>query len=227
VPVDEPGTGAFPAGTQPPQSALSGVPVRLRRAAGRAARLVHERNAMTPEHFWQVVDGVAAPDTEQVAEALDRVLGTLDADALVGYEERFLAEMARSNTYRHHAAAEVIMGFTSEDVFTDFRTWVLYQGHEVYDAFVADPDSLAGRGPVDDEQVGMAEELEFLPQERWGRLTGRDPFGDDSHWPCEPWVDAEPTGRPLDADERSVGFPRLRAVYVGGPASEPAPITPR
>ncbi|MBW8732411.1 MAG: DUF4240 domain-containing protein, partial [Terrabacter sp.] len=131
-------------------------------------------------------------------------------------------------TSLHRAAAETVMGSTSQDVFVTFRTWVLAQGREVYNAFVTDPDSLAAHGPDDDEQVGAAESFESVALDVWSTQTGRDPYAEGSGVPVGDSVYDEPTGTALDDAQRLARFPRLAATYVGGsPADGPAPIVRR
>lgn len=182
---------------------------------------------MTSEQFWAIVDRVVSPDPEEATDALTAELEALGPEAVLAFESQFIEQMRRSNTYLHVAAAEAVMGFTSDDVFVSFRTWVLYQGQAVYDAFVTDPDSLAPHGPEDDEQVGAAEELEFTPLDVWSTLTGRDPDDGDSALPDHGSVYDEPSGTPIDASELSARFPRLTAAYVVGSPQTPAPITRR
>ncbi|MFC7597421.1 DUF4240 domain-containing protein [Terrabacter sp. GCM10028922] len=183
--------------------------------------------AMTSDQFWAIVDRVASRDPEGAAESLTSALEALGPEGVLAYEAQFVEQMKRSNTYLHLAAAEAVMGFTSEDVFVSFRTWVLYQGRVVYDAFVSDPDSLAAHGPDDDEQVGAAEELEFTPLDVWSELTGRDPDDEDSDVPDHGAIYEEPSGTPVDASRLASRFPRLTAAYAGGSPESPAPITRR
>ncbi|GAA2031048.1 hypothetical protein GCM10009740_21010 [Terrabacter terrae] len=207
-------------GTQvSPPSAPAGAPSR-HDTVGAAA--------MSPDEFWALVDGVAGPDPAAAARALTDQLRAMPVERIVAYEKQFVAQMARANTFVHRAAAETIMGYTSQDVFVNFRTWVLYQGRTVFEAFVADPDSLAGRGPVDDEQIAMTEPLEFAPTEVWQAKTGRDPYDEGSGAPDGSSVYAEPIGTPVDRSQLATRFPRLTAAYVGPAApGVPAPVRTR
>ena len=131
--------------------------------------------------------------------------------------------MSRTNTPRHLGSATVIMGFTSEDVFVSLRTWVLYQGSDVYGSYVTDPDSLAENGPTDDELVGMAEELEFMPEAVYEEKTGSDLA---SALPDDLSVYDEPHGPAIDMRYEALAtqFPRLAASYLPTPAPTGRPI---
>ncbi len=177
---------------------------------------------MSEEQFWSVIDGTASSDVEQQADAVSARLATLSADDLLGYKRRFIEVVNRSNTFRHLGAAGVIMGSTSEDVFVSFRTWVVYQGREVYTAFVADPDSLAARGPTDDEQVGASEALEFLPEEVWATLSDKG-FPDLDG----PTVYDDPTGPQVDTAYGALAarFPALASAYLPDPPPKGSPTS--
>lgn len=113
------------------------------------------------------------------AEALDAELRGLTTDQVRVYERSFLEEMTRANTWAHHSSAQDVVGavsglsFVSDDVFVSLRTWVIYQGKDAFDAWVRDPATLADLGLDSDEQVGLAEELEFLPTAVYEERTGR------------------------------------------------------
>lgn len=184
--------------------------------------------AMDTDRFWQLVDRAASADPAAAAESLYDALSALPPEEVLAFERELVRQMGRSNTFLHHAAAETVMGSTSPDVFVSFRTWVLAQGREVYDAFVADPDSLASHGPDDDEQVGAAESFEGVALDAWSAQTGRDPYAEGSGVPVGDSVYDEPSGTRLDDAQRLARFPRLAAAYVGGsPADGPAPIVRR
>ena len=129
--------------------------------------------------FWSIVQRVRNPDPEVAAEALDAELRGLTTDQVRVYERSFLEEMTRANTWAHHSSAQDVVGavsglsFVSDDVFVSLRTWVIYQGKDAFDAWVRDPATLADLGLDSDEQVGLAEELEFLPTAVYEERTGR------------------------------------------------------
>ncbi|MEO6998609.1 MAG: DUF4240 domain-containing protein [Terracoccus sp.] len=181
------------------------------------------KERMMPEaEFWSIVDGTASADVEAQAVAIDQRLEGLSASELLGYEQRFVELANRSNTFVHLGAAEVVMGYASQDAFVDFRTWVLYQGSAVYTAFVNDPDSLAAHGPSDDEQLGGAQLLEFVPAQRFTSLTGAEPPE-----PNGPTVYQPPTGPTIDNTYLALAarFPQLAAAYLPDPPPTGSPQT--
>ncbi|WP_196805908.1 DUF4240 domain-containing protein [Terracoccus sp. 273MFTsu3.1] len=222
----EPMTGTATADASPPAGPTPTTATAT--ATATAAPATDGGRAMDTDQFWRLVDRAASPDAAGAAESLYGALSALPPDDVLAFEREFVRQMDRSNTFLHHAAAETMMGSTSQDVFVGLRTWVLAQGRDVYDAFVADPDSLAAHGPDDDEQIGAAESFEGVALDVWSTQTGRDPFADGSGVPVGDSVSDEPRGTRLDEAQRRARFPRLTAAYVGGdPSVGPAPVQRR
>jgi hypothetical protein len=184
---------------------------------------------MSEDRFWSLVEGTASGGAEQQVDAVRARLAALSTDELVAYDKRLIDLSNGILTWRHLGAAEVIMGFTSDDVFTDFRTWVVFQGRDVYTAFRADPDSLAAHGPDDDdEELGAAEFLEFLAGEMYEERTGEQIY-ERPDYPS--YVD--PAGEQIEHSNAALArlYPKLAARYMRGvdpnghPSDGPRPIS--
>ncbi|WP_088282048.1 DUF4240 domain-containing protein [Kineosporia sp. A_224] len=177
---------------------------------------------MDEDRFWSLVEGTTWDGPEQQAALVRLRLSELPAEDLLAYEKRRVDLSNGILTWRHLAAAEVVMGFTSEDAFTDLRTWVMFQGRDVYTDFRSDPDSLAGRGPTDDEQLGAAEDLEFLALDVYRARTGTDMLD----LPDYPLYLHVPSGEPIDESNAALArrYPKLAARYMRGvdPDGSPA-----
>jgi hypothetical protein len=160
------------------------------------------------DDFWTRVERVRAHgghDLEAVAMSLeDELRSAPDAD-LVAFGEQLLAEHERLNTWRHLAAAEVMIGYVSDDVFTDWRSWVIAQGRQVHDAAVADPDSLAA---IEDWH-----ELETGAGEIFGAAAitvHAERHGYETPFPVVELV-TDPAGERVPHEQRAQLFPRLSA----------------
>lgn len=153
---------------------------------------------------------------------MPRLQALLGGD-LAGFHRRYVQLANAIAGPAHYSAAQVVMGYVTQDVFVDFRTWVVFQGRRNFDGFRADPDSLAGWGPTDDEQLGAAEVLEFLPEQVAG---GSPAWANDDES-----VYIEPTGTPEDLTYAVLQqrFPRLARVYLrsGDPSMTPVQEGPR
>ena len=180
--------------------------------------------ALSVDRFWQLVDGTLDADPNRQASLLGPRLRALSGEDLAGFHRRYVQLANDIATAPHFsAAAEVVMGFVSQDVFVDFRTWIVFQGRQRYESFRADPDSLAEWGLSDDEQLGAAEILEYLPQEVGG---GSPDWANDG-----PSVYIEPTGNVEDVPYSTLRqrFPRLAHIYLppNEAASTPTQEGPR
>jgi Protein of unknown function (DUF4240) len=180
---------------------------------------------MDEVQFWSLIEGTSSSgSSEEQAEEVREKLKGLDAIALVAFKSRFTDLSNSILTWNHLGAAEVIMGFTSEDVFSNFRTWVIYQGREVYTSFRDDPDSLAKDGPTSDEaQIGPAEILEFLPDDAYAEAAGKD-LGED--YPQVGEYRAEPAGQKIEHSYLGLAkrFPKLATVYLPTPRPQGSPM---
>jgi hypothetical protein len=107
--------------------------------------------------FWELVEAARAEvddtvaDPDGVADSLTKALGELAPEEIAGFGvelERLLAASYRQDLW---GAAYLINGGTSDDGFDYFRGWLFAQGREVWEAALADSDSLAD---VVDEDLG-------------------------------------------------------------------------
>jgi len=179
---------------------------------------------MDEVQFWSLIEGTSSGGSpEEQADKVHERLKGLDARELVAFKSRFTSLSNSILTWNHLGAAEVIMGFTSEDVFSNFRTWVIYQGREVYTSFRDDPDSLAKDGPTSDEaQIGPARILEFLADDTYAKAGGRN-LGEDHPDAVE--YRAEPAGQKIDHSYAALAkrFPKMAAAYLPMPPPKGSP----
>lgn len=99
------------------------------------------------EHtFWRIVEDLrvaADGDPEEMSQALAERFAEADDAALRGWEEQFLRASGQLYTWQHWAAAEMVCGFVSDDVFEDWRAWIVTLGRDTFQRVAADPDALA------------------------------------------------------------------------------------
>ena len=108
---------------------------------------------MDRERFWSIVETAnvsAGGDVERQADLLVDQLRGMSLSEIVGFHR--ILEGLHAETFRVElwGAALVINRwdsedrlFCSEDRFFIFRGWLVAQGRQVYEAAIADPDSLA------------------------------------------------------------------------------------
>lgn len=163
-------------------------------------------------------DTVADPDG--VADSLTKGLGQLAAEEIAGFGvelERLQADSYRQDLW---GAAYLINGGASEDGFEYFRGWLVAQGQEVWDAALADADSLAD---VVDEDLG--EEFEGFEGEGMLRvavnayesMTGSD----HGYWETVEAAGIDTPDVPMgenfdfdDTNEMRTRYPLLAALFL-------------
>lgn len=170
---------------------------------------------MTLDQFWDITDRACRPDlqsAEEWDERLQAELKQLDPDEIVEWNHIFDRLAFEARTIDLWGAAYTINGGASDDGFYYFRCWLIGMGRDVYEAAVADPDSLAEVvHPREDAEA----EIYAAAHQAWITVTGRpdtDPYParnefSDQPVPGENW-DFD------DGEEVRRRFPRLAAIYL-------------
>src|SRR5215469_5536047 len=102
---------------------------------------------MNQEQFWSIIARACQSDLHKVDEwddNLERELKKLTPDEIIEWNHIFDRLAFRARTIDLWGAAYTINGGASDDGFYYFRCWLIGMGKDVYEAAVANPDSLAG-----------------------------------------------------------------------------------
>ena len=126
----------------------------------------------------------------------------LSRDQIVAFDNDFHRASAAAYRWDLWGAAYVINGGCSDDGFMDFRSWLIAQGRAVYDAAMADPESLADHIK---EDYATFEEFAYVAVEVFEKKTGED-FPDTGIRYA-----AEPEGSRWEEEDLDGMFPRLTA----------------
>ncbi|MFC9582914.1 DUF4240 domain-containing protein [Streptomyces yangpuensis] len=182
---------------------------------------------MDKQTFWQLIetaraDTAADPAAEGEADrdavarrAAELLASRTEAEVLAAQQVLWdlLAESYRSPLW---AAAYMINGGCSDDGFDYFRGWLLTQGRAVFDAALADPDSLAEhpavRGAAAEGLVLENEEALSIAWTAYESATGRELPSDSftiSYPPLDPAWDFDFD----DEAELATRLPRLSSLF--------------
>jgi hypothetical protein len=168
---------------------------------------------MNEERFWKVIAKACRSDphtAEEWAERLQVLLEKLNPNEIVEWNHIFDRLAARAYTVDLWGAAYRINGGASDDGFYYFRCWLIGMGRAVYQAAIADPDSLADAVV---HGVDAEAEIYAAAHQAWLSVTGRpdtDPYPARSER-------AELQGADWDFDsdnEFRRRMPRLAAMYL-------------
>ena len=100
---------------------------------------------MTADEFWALIDtarSLADGDPDETAAAVERMLMERDPDEIYAYLEQEARVMERSYSWSLWGAAYITNGGCSDDGFDYWRGWLIAQGRDVFEAVLANPDSL-------------------------------------------------------------------------------------
>ena len=140
---------------------------------------------MTEEQFWTVVEDAhrrAGGNVAAQARSLVTVLAEGPLDDVVAFSQWFQHLVKRAGTPRLLAAHYLIQdGSHSDDGFQYFRAWLVGQGRPVFEAAVADPDSLAERLPYPVNPIDQTggEPLLYVATRAASAKLGEDAFEED------------------------------------------------
>lgn len=166
---------------------------------------------MDKPQFWQLMEDAkekSGGDCEAEARQLQSLLVPLPAEEIAAFDRIFNALRAAAYRWDLWGAAYLINGGCSDDGFEYFRWWLIGQGKAMYEAALADPDSLAdliqdnivwSDGEVECEDIGYAAMAAY--QEKTGQKMPAEEYSHES----------EPDGVEWNEEELDALFPRIVA----------------
>ena len=167
---------------------------------------------MDETRFWTIIESGGAKalaDQERQLAAIHQQLLELSPDEIRDFLQLFKQKLADAYTWDLWGAAYRINGGCSDDGFDYFRSWLISRGRAVYEAAIANPDTLAAVTDPERDDYEF-EDLLYIPLIAYEELTGEEMPPIDFHWPSEPrgqhWG--------LDDDEQvSKRLPMLAKAY--------------
>ena len=129
---------------------------------------------MDDKIFWDIIAAGCPHDVEDPMdwhETLVAELIKLPPEQIVAFDHSF--DEKTDAAYRRDlwSAAALINGFASDDGFYYFRCWLVGMGKKVYEAALADPDSLA---EVVDPARDYEAEIYGVARGAWSEKGGSD-----------------------------------------------------
>jgi hypothetical protein len=178
-------------------------------------------SAMVDDLFWKTIASSTArpgePD-EQIA-SLRTALQQLSVGQVIAFEVSFRSCLDKAYTWDLWGAAYVIHGGCSDDGFEYFRRWLVSRGRDIYEAALADPESLALLSPSPGpEGYWEFEEIYYVIGEVFEELGGEGDVCDHSE--LEAGLDARPpVGEAFDEDEVALQerYPKLWERFGSNP----------
>ena len=160
---------------------------------------------MDVDRFWELNAGLAPESAEE--QLRDR-LSALEPAEIASYQEHFDRALASAYQSNLWAAAYIIEGGCSDDGFMDFRDGLISRGRSVFEAAIADPDSLAD--VADDTEAGFIsnESFGYVAREVYESKTDQDMPNNDVVHP------SHPSGEAWDFDDGQLCEQKLPALWA-------------
>lgn len=179
-------------------------------------------NVMDDAYFWALLETAKTKGeyADEQLEWLTNDLSKRSVKEIIMFDYLFKQHYYKSYTSDLWAAAYIVMGGSSDSLFEEFRAWLLYQGRDIYEAALQDPQSLLPYLELLEQQelVPLLEELLFVASLAYEEKTGLD---DDDYYAIYDQLSGDHYAEPeleLDWDEENEEdlrqkFPLLWAHY--------------
>jgi len=158
---------------------------------------------MDDELFWAFIGAArdaAGDDVEDRVAGLEQVLLNHHPDEVMAFQHKYDELLARACRWDLWGAAFLMNGGCSDDGFRYFRDWLISEGEAVFEAALADPQSLAD---VQQDEEFELEAFGYVAAEVYEQMT-------DAPLPKGRSVEpAAPAGKEWAEDDLPALFPRL------------------
>ncbi|MEM6259662.1 MAG: DUF4240 domain-containing protein [Planctomycetota bacterium] len=120
---------------------------------------------MDEKQFWNIVE--MCNKNEKIYNKLYNTLSQLNNNEIVGFHNIFIKNLSISYKFPVLEACFVIKSYVSDDLFRDFRIWLICQGRKNFFNAIQDPDLISNwplkREAIDnfnpDDIAGITEEV--------------------------------------------------------------------
>jgi hypothetical protein len=180
---------------------------------------MREGTPVNTDQFWTIIDATATgspDDMNRQAELLRDQLSSFTVEEILGFDEEFTQASQALYSWTVWRAADIMIGDTSDDVFADFRSWVISRGRRVYERVLASPDD--GLAEIDfehEDEIGDGELFGAVVGDVYQARTGVALYDAFPDRPVADFPDQDPLGPEIGGKrkERRARYPRLTAKY--------------
>jgi Protein of unknown function (DUF4240) len=140
---------------------------------------------MNRKDFWRIVETVRQrvhhgnpglpinQRCEQYQDYLEKELQPLNSTELESFQDHLQLTVAAAYTSELFGASYLLNGGGSEDGFYYFRAWLVFQGREIHEQAIANPDSLADICPTQGLADYECEEVLNIAKGLYEKRTGK------------------------------------------------------
>lgn len=175
---------------------------------------------MDADSFWQLIDRARAEaglSGDATADRAIDLLAAMPTEEIVTAHQLLWDQLAQSYVAPLWAAAYIINGGCSDDMFEYFRGWLITQGRDALERALTDPDSLADVSAVQ-AAAAARDDLECELTLAIARIAFRRATGQEL--PVDTWRGSYPSlGGDFwfdfeDGDRLNQKLPKLAALHA-------------
>jgi hypothetical protein len=164
---------------------------------------------MEISEFWHLIERSrgGCGDCEQQAESLIELLAKIKAKEIVDFRRHFTERLNEACRWDLWGVAYLINGGCSDDGFEYFRSWLIGQGRDYFEAALRNPESAADR--VKPGEEAECEDLLYAAATAYEHLTGEDEMPRNAV--PKP---AGPAGNPWKEDDLEALYPQVAKKFA-------------
>jgi len=127
---------------------------------------------MNEQGFWNIIENAGSPDSidpDEQCEAISEALSSKRKEEIIEFHNIHQELLNKAYIWNLIEACYIIIHYVSDDVFEDFRNWIILNGRERFESSLKNPDYLASFIQVDDpvEEI-TGEALLYVCEEAFG-----------------------------------------------------------
>lgn len=116
---------------------------------------------MNEQDFWKIIEASGSPDNlepDEQCQAISEALSSKSKEEIIEFHNIHRIVLNRAYTWNLIEACFIVIHYVSDDVFEDFRNWIILNGKERFTRSLENPDYLASFINVEDPVEEMTGE---------------------------------------------------------------------
>lgn len=135
---------------------------------------------MTENTFWKIIDHslrLNPPGSDGQYQVIADSLAQLTPEELIAFENQLTLQKTRAFCFPVLMANFILQSYINDDIFEDFRLWLISFGRQKFEAILDNADALAEFSNIKDPIEDITGEgLVFAAREAYEAKTGKDDF---------------------------------------------------
>jgi Protein of unknown function (DUF4240) len=133
---------------------------------------------MNRRKFWEIIEDTSSKQgaaSDEQFFLIERILCKLPPKEVLTFENIKNELVIEASSFEMLIAAYIIYGELSDELYEDFRAFLILHGEEQYESAVAFPDSIA-QWDFDNADSIEGESLHFVAEQAYVEQTDKDDF---------------------------------------------------